>query len=476
MILVNINVYNKGIHIGIFFSIILGNFLTLAAQPFDPELTKKVEQFGKGNLLLPQPGGRKADYGIINMDSIEKKAVDIYFKSCSNVISEECKQSVPIIEGLMKEYCTPYPHYCERLKGKIINQIGLIDSARFDEQQKAIWDVSTKYLFECKQNPYGSECVLLRDSYIEKVNNSCEKIWPYTVVNDNSRVTMRINNRCKQIKSELEKHLMDPTTSTQDFLDSPRDSKQTAYKLRKDLKFYYFAGEKYPEDSDLYKRDIKILDEVLRIVPPKYISQLNHIILTDKIIGVTSDRVTVGRYEPSENSLYLLRSGANNSKKLISTIIHEFGHVFTANQKVTCNDIRPGCFLTPDHYGFEAKSFPGRYYKAFDKNLKTTISFVSPYAKTNIFEDMAETFTVAVERKNPFEKPAPIMEKSFVTGLIPEFLYKPKEILPTKESGFRRLKIGFFLSDPQLRGIILNFKDRQDPVKRKKQDDEFSKS
>ena len=89
---------------------------------------------------------------------------------------------------------------------------------------------------------------------------------------------------------------------------------------------------------------------------------------------------------------------------------------------------------------------------------------------------MAETFTVAVERKNPFEKPAPVAEKNFLNSMIPEFLYKPKVNTPTKERGIRRLKIGHFLSDPKMRKIIQDFKDRQDPAKKIAQDEEFKRS
>ena len=129
------------------------------------------------------------------------------------------------------------------------------------------------------------------------------------------------------------------------------------------MKFHYFAGEKHLEGSELYSKDIRILNELLQTIPPKYINQLNYIFISNKIETISGH--AIGIYEPTSHTIGVLRGNEAKGKKLASTAIHEFGHVFTANSKVTCSDVRPSCIFTSDNYSFEENSFAGRYYQAF---------------------------------------------------------------------------------------------------------------
>jgi len=194
----------------------------------------------------------------------------------------------------------------------------------------------------------------------------------------------------------------------------------------------------------------KMFDVVKKIVPnayEKYITQFN--IETD---GVDNTMAYVDSEDGIKWILSLDPADAKNSKDLIETITHEFGHIVTLNNTQMKSEVdENSSTYTTDEGTTKENSYLNKFYQKFWKEIREEFDrvdsedeamdfyekheekFVSDYAATNVEEDLAETFRVFMLEKKP--------TGSTVADEKVKFLYEFKELVKIRNERLSTLRI-----------------------------------
>jgi len=148
------------------------------------------------------------------------------------------------------------------------------------------------------------------------------------------------------------------------------------------------------QDSDLWTT-------VTDIVPAEWVQSISGFEVISG--GDTAGYVYIDENDPSKFVLGLNTDDLNNPAELTHTIIHELAHIVTLNtaqvddDATTCStlDLQEGC-SQPTSY---INQFNSQFWASGESS--NPADFVSDYARTNVAEDIAESFTAFVLQDRP---------------------------------------------------------------------------